>query len=452
MEKHKILVVDDESVVRESLSEWLTDAGYEVLTASDSISALKLIQNNKIDILVADLKMPQIDGIELMKRAKKIDPNLPVIIMTAYASIESAVLATKEGAYDYLEKPFCPERVEILIQKLLAHQDVIKENIALKRKLEKRFQFSDLIGKSHKMEQVFELIRTVAKSNATVLIQGETGTGKELVARAIHAASNRKSGPFIPVNCANLPETLLESELFGHEKGSFTGAIAQKKGKFEIAHQGSLLLDEIGDVSLNFQLHLLRVIERKEFTRVGGNQVIKVDVRIISSTNKDLKKAIEQKQFREDLYYRLNVVTIHLPPLRERTEDIPVLAQYFLRKYNTENNKNIIGFSPKVMEFFMNYRWPGNVRELENAIEHSLVVAKDELIQLDNLPVLIRKSSAKEAFPLTTDKTLAELEKEYIIKVLKENNGNRARTARILGIERTTLYNKIKSYEIDVNK
>lgn len=452
MKKHKILVVDDEKVVRESLSEWLTEAGYEILTAADGISALELIQKQEIDILVADLKMPKIDGIELMKRAKGTNPHLPVIIMTAYASIESAVMATKEGAYDYLEKPFCPERVELLIKKLLAHQDVIKENIALKQKLEKRFQFEELIGKSHKMEQVFELIRTVAKSNATVLIQGETGTGKELAARAIHAASNRKSGPFIPVNCANLPETLLETELFGHEKGAFTGAITQKKGKFEVAHRGSLLLDEIGDISLNVQLHLLRVIEQKEFTRVGGNQVIKVDVRIISSTNKDLKKAIEQEKFREDLFYRLNVVSIHLPPLREKTEDIPVLAHYFLRKYNVENNKNITDFSPKAMEFFMNYRWPGNVRELENAIEHSVVIAKDEIIQFNDLPVLMRKHSAKETFPLTTDKTMAELEKEYIIKVLKENNWNRTRTARILGIERVTLYNKIKSYGLNVKK
>ncbi len=448
MQKHKILVVDDEEVVRESLAEWLTDAGHEIITAPDATRALEIMKNNEFDILIADLKMPKIDGIELMKRAKAIYPHLPVIIMTAYASVETAVMAMKEGAYDYLEKPFCPERVEMLIQKLLAYQDVIKENIVLKKQLEKRFQFEELIGKSHKMEQVFELIRTVAKSNATILIQGETGTGKELVARAIHAASNRHQCPFIPINCSNIPETLLESELFGHEKGAFTGAVAQKKGKFEIAHKGSFFLDEIGDISPNIQLHLLRAIEQKEFTRVGGNDVIKVDVRIISATNRDLKKRVESEKFREDLFYRLNVVHIQLPPLRERTEDIPVMAHYFLRKFNKENNKNITGFSGEVMDLFMNYKWPGNVRELENTVEHSVVVSNKELIGLSDLPALLRGQAGK-GNDSSSNKTLDDLAKEHIVKVLEANGWNRAKAARILGIERATLYNKIKQYQLE---
>lgn len=429
MEKHKILVVDDEEIIRDSLSEWLTESGYEALTASDGPQAIGLIKQSRlgrdsagappdIDIMITDLKMPGMDGVELMKRAKQINPNLPIIIMIAYGTISSAIEAMKAGAYEYLEKPFCPERGEIIIKNLLAHQTILKENIALKKELTKKFQFEELIGKSPKMQQVFELIRTVAKSNATVLIQGETGTGKELVARAVHAESLRSKGPYVSLNCAALPESLLENELFGHEKGSFTGAINQKKGKFEFADGGTIFLDEIGDISLNIQIHLLRILQEKEFTQVGGNEIIKVDVRVVTSTNRDLKKRIEEGKFREDIYYRLNVVLINLPSLRERIEDIPLLAHYFLKKYNTENNKNICDFSPDVMDFFMKYHWPGNVRELENAIEYSVVIAKNDMIQPDHLPPVLREALTNKVCFIAHDKTIQEVEKQHILKIL----------------------------------
>jgi DNA-binding NtrC family response regulator len=453
MGKNKILLVDDEEIVRDSASEWLTEAGYEVLTASDGMQALNIVREQDIDIMLADLKMPGMDGIELIRKSKEINSNLPVVIMTAHGTIASAIEAMKAGAYDYLEKPFCPERAEILIKNLLAHQTVLKENIALKKELTKKHQLEELLGKSPKMQELFELIRTVAKSNATVLIQGETGTGKELVARAIHANSLRHKCPFVSLNCAALPESLLESELFGHEKGAFTGAITQKKGKFELAHTGTIFLDEIGDISLNIQVHLLRVLQEKEFSRVGGNDIIKVDVRVIASTNRNLKKRIEEGKFREDLFYRLNVVPIILPSLKERTEDIPLLARYFLRKYNNENNKNVRDFSAEVLDFFMNYHWPGNVRELENAIEYSVVLSQEEIIQLDDLPPMLRKAISKDIITSpTNENTLQEMEKQHILKVLEENDWNYSRTAKTLGISRSTLYKKIQSYHIDVRK
>ena len=460
MEKHKILVVDDEEIIRDSLAEWLTESGYEALTAPDGLQALDIIKQSRlgrdsavapqdIDIMIADLKMPGMDGLELLKKTKQLNPDLPIIIMTAYGTVNSAIEAMKSGAYDYLEKPFCPERGEIIIKNILAHQTVLKENIALKKELAKKFRFEELIGKSPKIEQVFELIRTVAKSNATVLIQGETGTGKELVARAVHAESLRHQGPYVSLNCAALPESLLESELFGHEKGSFTGAITQKKGKFEIADGGTIFMDEIGDISPNIQVHLLRVLQEKEFTRVGGNEVIKVDARVITSTNRDLKKRTEEGKFREDLYYRLNVVPINLPSLRERIEDIPLLAHYFLKKYNTENQKNISDFSPEVMDFFMKYNWPGNIRELENAIEYGVVLAKTEFIKMEHLPPILRKSFQGEVTSTqTSNKTLQELEKQHILKILEETQWNYVQTAKTLGISRSTLYKKIQKYQI----
>ena len=457
MKKGKILVVDDEEIIRDSLAEWLVDAGYEPLTAPDGLQALEVIRKADVDIMLADLKMPGIDGIELIKRARQIRPDLPAIIMTAYGTVSSAIEAMKAGAYDFMEKPFCPERVEILLTNLMSHQTVLKENIALKRELERKFQFEDLIGKGHRMQQLFELIRTVAKSNATILIQGETGTGKELVARAVHAESLRHKGPFVSLNCAALPETLLESELFGHEKGSFTGAIAQKKGKFELAHNGTIFLDEIGDISPNVQLHLLRVIQEKEFTRVGGNETIKVDARVVTSTNRDLQKRVAEGQFREDLYYRLNVVVIQLPPLRERTEDIPFLARYFLRKYNQENRKDIRDFSPEVLEFLMKHPWPGNVRELENAVEHSVVVAQGDTIKMEFLPAALRKMPARMIdsggpSPTGNNNTLDEIEKQHILNVLAETDWNHTQAAQKLGISRSTLHRKIAQHNINGNK
>ncbi len=448
MKKVKILVVDDEAIVRESLQDWLTDAGYQVLTTENGPKALEVIEKEKPGIMIADLVMPGMDGIELMKRAKAQQPGIEVVIITAYASIPTAITAMKEGAYDYIEKPFCPERAELLVKKLAEHQELVEENLSLRHRLEDHYRFEDIIAKSSKMQRLIELIKVVGKSNATVLITGESGTGKELVARAIHSQSNRHNKPFIAVSCAALPESLLESELFGHEKGSFTGAYAQKKGKFEFANGGTLFLDEIGEMSANIQVHLLRVLEEKEFTRVGGNEPIKVDVRVISATNKDLRKAIEKQKFREDLYYRLNVVNIELPPLRERKEDIPLLAEHFLNKFTSENRKEITGFSSDAMEFLLNYDWPGNVRELENAIERAVILARDSLITIDDLP----QENLSLAYSTTTRKNLKEVEKEHILNILRETGDNYSEAARILGVSRMTLYNKAKEYGFDVRK
>jgi len=443
--KAKILVVDDEAIMRESLRDWLSDIGHQVLTAENGPQALKVIERRKPDIIITDLVMPGMDGIELLKRAKEISPGIEVIIITAYGSIPTAITAMREGAYDYIEKPFCPEKAELLIERLAEHKGLIEENISLHQKLEERYRFENIIAKSPKMQQVIEVIKVVARSNATVLIIGDSGTGKELVARAIHSQSYRKNKPFVAVSCAALPESLLESELFGHEKGAFTGAHTQRKGKFEIADRGTLFLDEIGEMSANIQVHLLRILEEKEFTRVGGNELTKVDVRFISATNRDMKTAIASGQFREDLYYRLNVVTIELPPLRERKEDILLLAQHFLKKFTAENQKEIIGFSPKVTNFLLKYEWPGNVRELENAIERSVILAKNSYIEVADLP----QENLIKAGSLPRGQTLKEFEKSHILDVLNQTRGNYSQAARILGISRMTLYNKARAYEVN---
>lgn len=446
--KAKILVVDDEAIIRESLRDWLSDVGHQVLTAENGPQALEIIRKEEPGIVIADLVMPGTDGIELMKNAKEISPNIEVIIITAYGSIPTAINAMREGAYDYIEKPFCPERAELLVEKLVEHQRLLEENIALQQKLEEHYQFENIIVKSPRMQQVIEVIKVVARSNATVLITGETGTGKEVVARAIHSQSHRREKPFIAVSCAALPESLLESELFGHEKGSFTGAYAQKKGKFEAANRGTLFLDEIGEMSANIQVHLLRVLEEKAFTRVGGNELIKVDVRVISATNRDMKTAIASGQFREDLYYRLNVVNIELPPLRERKEDIPLLAQHFLKKFALENRKEITGFSPQATDFLLSYEWPGNVRELENAIERAVILAQNSLISIADLP----QQNLVLTHPTSSQRNLKLVEKSHILNVLTETGGNYTEAARILGISRMTLYNKAKVYGLSVKK
>ena len=445
--KAKILVVDDEAIIRDSLREWLNDAGYEVLTAENGPQALQTIQRQEPRIVIADLVMPGMDGIELMKRAKEISPDIEVIITTAYGSIPTAITAIREGAYDYIQKPFCPERTEILIEKLVERQRLIEENLSLHQKLEERYRFENIIAKSPRMQQVIEAIKVVATSNATVLITGETGTGKELVARAIHSQSPRRGKPFVAVSCAALPESLLESELFGHEKGSFTGAYAQKKGKFEFANRGTLFLDEIGEMSANIQVHLLRVLEEKEFSRVGGNELTKVDVRVISATNREIKEAVTKGQFREDLYYRLNVVNIELPPLRERREDIPLLAQHFLKKFALENNKEISGFSAEATDFLLRYDWPGNVRELENAIERAVILTQKPVIGIDDLP-----QQTLAARSITLEKNLRQVEKNHIMNVVAQTRGNYTEAAKALGISRMTLYNKAKAYGINVKK
>ncbi len=442
----QILIVDDENIVRESLRDWLCAVGYDVFTAASGEEALPIIKDKKISIMVTDLVMPGMDGIELMKASKKIVPSMNAVIITAHATIQSAIDAIREGAYDYIEKPFCPEKVEHLIHNLVEHQALIKENIYLRQKIKDRFQFGGIIAKSPKMLKIIELVKTVAPTSATVMITGETGTGKEVVARAIHHQSGRRSKPFIATSCAALPESLLESELFGHEKGSFTGAVGQKKGKFEAAHKGTLFLDEIGEINANTQVHLLRALEEKKITRVGGNEEIAVDVRVIAATNKDLKAHVKDGNFREDLYYRLKVVSIELPPLKDRKEDILLLADFFLKKYAEENHKGDRELSPEVIEFMLNYSWPGNVRELENMIEHGVILSKDRAISLAELPQDIIHPSPLE------ERTIEAVTKSHILNVLEETDGNISQAAEILGVQRMTLYNRLKKYNKSVNK
>lgn len=444
-QRPNILIVDDEKIVRESLRDWLENVGYRVIIAASGEEALKIIKRRNIKIMLTDLVMPGIDGIELMKEARKIVPSISTVIITAYGSIQTAINATKEGAHDYVEKPFCPEKVELLIRNMVEYQDLLDENISLRRKVEDRFIFEGIIAKSSKMLKIFELIKTVAPSNATVLINGKTGTGKEIVARALHQQSPRRSKPFIATSCAALPESLLESEVFGHEKGSFTGAVERKKGKFEAADKGTLFLDEIGEINANTQILLLRALEEKKITRVGGNEEFSVDVRVIAATNKNLKMLVQQGTFREDLYYRLNVVTLNLPLLRERREDILLLAEFFLKKFSEENSKNIKKLSPKVIEFMMSYAWPGNVRELENMIECGVILSKTNAISLNEIPQdIIFPSPAEE-------KTISAVTSNHILSVLEETEGNITEAAKILGIQRMTLYNKLKKMKHTVN-
>ncbi|MCP4260578.1 MAG: sigma-54-dependent Fis family transcriptional regulator [Planctomycetes bacterium] len=445
MKKTKLLIVDDEDIVRESLFDWLSSIGYKVLTAKCGEEALRIIKLKKVKIMITDLVMPGMNGIELMKQARTIVPAISTVIITAHATIQTAIAAIREGAYDYIEKPFCPEKIELLIRNLVEHHNLLEENITLRRKIEDIHSFEGIIAKSPRMIKIFELIKTVAPTSATILITGDSGTGKEVVARAIHRQSQRRDQPFIVTSCAALPETLLESELFGYEKGSFTGAVERRMGKFEAAHQGTLFLDEIGEIDSNTQVHLLRALEEKKITRVGGNEETQVDVRIIAATNKNLRIMTEQGKFREDLYYRLNVVTIDLPGLKYRREDILLLAEHFLKKYAKENNKPVKSFSPEAVEFMLNYHWRGNVRELENVVERGVILSKNKSITMDDFPQELNAPN------LTEGKSLGALERNHILKVLEENGGNIARTAKILGIHRMTLYNKLKKYNINVN-
>ena len=440
----RILVVDDEEVMRDSLSSWLREDGFEVDAVADGFAALKRVKQEDWDLLLVDLKMPGINGIETMKEVKKLREMTPVVIITAYATVDTAVAAMKEGAYDYIVKPFNPEEISLTIRKIVEHQNLLKENVLLRKELRKSYQFQDLISKNHKMQDIFQLVKSVAQSDSTVLIQGKSGTGKELVARAIHDCSPRKDKPFVVASCAALPEGLLESELFGHEKGAFTGAVSLKKGTFELADRGSIFLDEIGEISPKTQVDLLRVLEEKRFRRVGGTREIEVDVRVISATNRDLKEAVDKGEFREDLYYRLNVVSVQLPPLRERKEDIPLLAAHFLKKFRVKNRKDFEGISAEALNILMRYHWPGNVRELENAVERAVVVGKGGLITANDLPVQILQ--AETALGTSSELSLQEMEKEHIRRVLDRNKWNIKRAAEQLGINRTTLYHKMKRY------
>ena len=441
MEKGKLLIVDDELSVRDSLAKWFGEEGYEVGTADSANEALTRVAVNTYDVALVDIKMRGTDGIELQRRLHEICPDMLVIIMTGYASVETAVAALKNGAYDYINKPLDPEETALLVAKALAHRRTQQENVRLKETVAEIARPSEIIGQSVAMKHIFDAIETVAPTDATVLITGESGTGKELVARAVHAGSTRRYHPLVVIHCGALTETLLESELFGHEKGAFTGAQYRKKGKFEIAEGGTVFLDEIGDISLKTQTDLLRVLQEREIVRVGGNQTIKVDFRCVAATNKNLEQLIEEGKFRPDLYYRLNVFHIELPPLRERLEDIPLLVDHFVRKFAREMNKKITRVSPAAMAILQQQPWPGNIRELENAVERAMVVAQEPELREPDFTLKSRNETLQ-----SEGRSLDDVEKGHILRVLDECGGNQTRAAEVLGIDRVTLHHKLKKY------
>jgi DNA-binding NtrC family response regulator len=436
-----ILVVDDELVVRDSLGRWFASEGYDVGMAGGASEALQSIQKKRYDLALLDIKMPGMDGMELHQRLREADPDLVVVIMTGYASVETAVQSLKRGAYDYITKPIDPDELVHLVSKALEHKRATRDLERMRENLQEIYPRTELIGTSPQMKRVFELVEMVASTDTTVLISGESGTGKELVARAIHASSPRRYMPMVVIHCGALTETLLESELFGHERGAFTGAQYRKKGKFEVADGGTVFLDEISDISLKTQTDLLRVLQEKEIVRVGGTQSIRVDFRCVAATNKSLEDLVKAGTFRPDLYYRLKVFSIDLPPLSDRREDIPLLAGHFLEKLATAMNRSVPRLSPAALDLLLTHGWPGNVRELENAIERAIVIGREPEIQPSDFPFQLRTGS--EMHPA---RSLAEVEQAHIEKVMQEAGGNMSRAARILGIDRTTLYNKLKRY------
>src|SRR6476660_8150555 len=438
--KGRILIVDDELVVRDSLGKWFTSEGYTARPVGGAREALEILQQMQFDIALIDIKMPGMDGMELQARLKEADPELTVIIMTGYASVDTAVQALKRGAYDYITKPVDPDELSHLVANALEHKRIRHEVVRLRENLQEVAPGTELIGRSPAMKKVTELIEMVAPTEATVLITGESGTGKEVVARAIHAAGPRRFMPMVNIHCGALTETLLESELFGHEKGAFTGAQYRKKGKFEIAEGGTVFLDEIGDISLKTQTDLLRVLQEREIVRVGSNQPIKVDFRCVAATNKDLEKLIEEGKFRPDLYYRLNVFRIELPALRERRDDIPALVDHFVRKFSLAMNKKITRVAPGAMNLLQQQTWSGNVRELENAVERAMVVAQEPEIRETDF--VFKAATVPNGAP----KSLDEVEKVHILRTLENVGWNQTRAAEILNIDRVTLHHKLKRY------
>ncbi|UCB48308.1 MAG: sigma-54-dependent Fis family transcriptional regulator [Deltaproteobacteria bacterium] len=451
-----ILIVDDEKNYLVVLEALLGPEGYEILTAGSASDAIRLIRNSDLDLMITDMKMPETSGMQLLEESKKIKPDLPVIMMTAYGTIEMAVEAMKKRAYDYITKPFQNEELKLTVKKALENYRLIKENRRLSEALSDRYKYGNIIGKSKAMQGIYEMISKVAQSKASVLITGPSGTGKELIAKAIHYDSPRRDRPFISVNCGALTETLLESELFGHEKGAFTGALSMRKGRFELADGGTLFLDEVSDMPPPLQVKLLRVLQEMEFERVGGTRTIKVDVRVLSASNRNIKEVVAEGDFREDLFYRLNVINIEVPSLRERTEDIRLLVNHFIEKYRQDRNEERIELSPEVWKFFYSYSWPGNVRELENIIERAVVLKADRVIGPEDLPAELsgkREEVEVERFiPLDAplQKTLEQIEEKLIRRALDQCDNVQSHAAEMLGITKSLIQHKMKKYNIAV--
>jgi DNA-binding NtrC family response regulator len=446
--KKRILVVDDDTLMRDFLSETLRRAGYTVEVAATGGSAIKKLDEAEFDLVLSDMRMPEVTGLDVLDTVKTKSPDTRVVMMTAYGTIENNLECMRRGAFMYIMKPFTADEIELVVARALEHQQLIVENRQLRSELQDRYGFANMVAKSPKMQEVIDFVKTIAVSRSTALITGESGTGKELIARAIHYNSPRRDGPFIKLNCAALSPELMESELFGHEKGAFTGAIRQNRGRFELAHKGTLLLDEISEMDPALQAKLLRVLQEGEFERVGSGETIRVDVRIVATTNRDLIEQIDKGRFREDLYYRLNVIRIHLPPLRQRTEDIPALVSYFIKKYNDQNAKQVKSVSERVMDMLMAYDWPGNVRELENVIERAIVICKGDQLTEKDFPVeaLIDRMRPSRDDQLEAGLTIAEMEKRLILRTLEAYSGNRTAAADVLGISTRTLRNKLTEY------
>jgi DNA-binding NtrC family response regulator len=445
----RILIVDDEANARTALAELLRDEGFQVETAADGFKALPKLEEFAPDLLLTDLKMPGLDGLELMQRAREGDPEIASVVMTAYGAIDTAVAAMRQGAADYLTKPINVDELLIVMDRVLERQRLHRESGILRERLSERHRIHNIVGSCAAMQRVLETVVQVAPSRASVLITGESGTGKELIAAAIHEHSPRSGGPFVKLHCAALADSLLESELFGHERGAFTGAAGRRDGRFHQADGGTLFLDEIGEIPASTQIKLLRFLQEREFERVGGNQTIKVDVRIVAATNRDLAQLVREGRFREDLYYRLNVVSIEVPPLRARSSDIPLLATYFLRKYNSENGKSIRGFSVEALDRIVHHDWPGNVRELENAVERAVVVCRADEIRLEDLAPSIStgaQDSPRDQMPQVPGATLADLEKYAILKTLEHTGGSTSRAAQMLGISPRKIQYRLRDY------
>jgi DNA-binding NtrC family response regulator len=462
MSKRKgvVLIIDDEEEIRESLEVLLASEGLTVDTATTGAEGLKKVEDNAYDVVLLDLMLPGTSGMDVQKEIKRIDPTMPVVIITAIGALETAVTAIKQGSYDYVTKPWNNEKLIVIVSNAIKQRQLMSENFQLRRALRERFGYSNIIGKSEKILKVLDLVTQVAASRSTVLIQGESGTGKELIAKAIHLKSQRADKAFVPVNSGSMPIDLLESTLFGHVRGAFTSAIASKKGLFEVADQGTIFFDEIGTISMETQAKLLRVIQEKEFMRLGATDTLKVDARIIAATNADLKKLVEEGRFREDLYYRLNVINIQLPPLRERKEDIPALVEFFTKKYCDENVKPQYRFSSEALKVLMDYHWPGNVRELENVVERAVVLSQDEIIGRDLLPDSILSPDARWAsmssFPLTKSTSLFEIidafERRVIVEMLEHTGWSQTEAADNFKIPLSTLNQKIKRHGIEIKK